>query len=152
MITEQWYGDILQDIVYGPEGFAPNCSSSRQDPDKLPRFCTEDYAFTVADMKDLEQTCGQSRLWGGMHFTKSVPAGHELCAGIGEKAVEYINQVYAGSDFAGKEYFLGDERPVCAVEEAAAAAPASQGNSPAANSLANSMGATILMGMLPLFF
>ena len=31
-------------------------------------------------------TCGDSRLWGGMHFTDSVPDSYELCDGIGTLA------------------------------------------------------------------
>ena len=42
--------------------------------------------YTFNNMMDLATTCGDSRLWGGMHFTDSVPDSYELCDGIGTLA------------------------------------------------------------------
>ena len=38
---------------------------------------------TFTDMKELADVCGESRLWGGMHFTPSVPDSYTLCDGVG---------------------------------------------------------------------
>lgn len=37
-----------------------------------------------------EEECGQSRLWGGVHFQASVDAGQELCRPIGDLAYEFL--------------------------------------------------------------
>lgn len=41
---------------------------------------------TFHNMTELYTMCGESRLWGGMHFTKSVPDSYELCNGVGRRA------------------------------------------------------------------
>lgn len=38
---------------------------------------------TFENMTELAEVCGTSRLWGGMHFTKSVPDAYELCDDVG---------------------------------------------------------------------
>ena len=43
---------------------------------------------TFETMMDLVDVCGQSRLWGGMHFTASVPDSYELCDGVDEKGYD----------------------------------------------------------------
>jgi hypothetical protein len=40
---------------------------------------------TFDGMMDLVEVCGESRIWGGMHFSKSVPDSYELCDGVGTK-------------------------------------------------------------------
>ena len=40
---------------------------------------------TFSTMSDLKDVCGESRLWGGMHFAASVPDSYELCDGVGTK-------------------------------------------------------------------
>jgi hypothetical protein len=40
---------------------------------------------TFTEMMDLVGVCGESRIWGGMHFSSSVPASYELCDGVGTK-------------------------------------------------------------------
>ena len=42
---------------------------------------TEGYTFD--NMTELYETCGTSRLWGGMHYSSSVPDSYELCDGVG---------------------------------------------------------------------
>ena len=112
--TLQNYGAKIENsLIFGGEnGHETNCNGDIGED--LPKgFCNEDYTFTLKDMTELEEICGQSRLWGGMHFSKSVPAGHELCAGLGSLGLEKLNNITAGSDFGGNEYFVGDERPMC---------------------------------------
>lgn len=110
--TSQHYSGVMNDIPYGPKagGHSNNCNG--EVGEGLPTVgCS--YSFSLKDMTELEEVCGQSRLWGGMHFTKSVPAGHELCGGLGTLALERVNELMADSDFAGNEWFQGDSRPVC---------------------------------------
>jgi len=40
---------------------------------------------TFANMTELRTTCGKSRMWGGMHFSKSVDAAYELCDKVGTR-------------------------------------------------------------------
>lgn len=42
-------------------------------------------SVTFDKMMDLVDICGESRLWGGMHFTASVPDSYTLCDGVGTK-------------------------------------------------------------------
>ena len=39
--------------------------------------------ITFAKLSDLKNTCGKTRLSGGMHFAASVPDSYELCDGVG---------------------------------------------------------------------
>ena len=39
---------------------------------------------------EFEEECGQSRLWGGVHFQASIDAAQELCRPIGDLAFEFI--------------------------------------------------------------
>ncbi len=39
---------------------------------------------------DLEQDCGQSRLWGGVHFQASIDAAQEMCRPIGSLAYDFV--------------------------------------------------------------
>ena len=41
-------------------------------------------SYTYANMQELASKCGESRLWGGMHFSASIPGSYELCDGVGE--------------------------------------------------------------------
>ena len=55
-----------------------------------------------ANLIDFKSDCGQSRLWGGMHFTKSVPEGERLCRGIGERSLDFMQNLKNGSLMFGK--------------------------------------------------
>ena len=45
---------------------------------------------------DVADICGQSRLWGGMHFTKSIEAGEDLCGDIGTRVADVIRKLFNG--------------------------------------------------------
>ena len=45
----------------------------------------------------LEQDCGLSRLWGGMHFRASIPAGHAIGRVIGDLAYEFVQDHIQGN-------------------------------------------------------
>lgn len=114
---QNYAGKLENSLIYGPDGYKWydwNCDLDFSSD--LPRsLCEKRFGiqFTLKDMTELEEVCGQSRLWGGMHFSKSVPAGHELCEGIGTLALERINNITADSSFGGNEWFRGGDRPTC---------------------------------------
>ncbi|GMH42573.1 hypothetical protein BSKO_10492 [Bryopsis sp. KO-2023] len=47
-------------------------------------------------MKEAAESCGQSRLWAGVHFGPSVPAGEKLAEGIGQKAYDFVKKLAEG--------------------------------------------------------
>ena len=143
--TQKYYGGKLGDndhgIIYGVEvgGFHANCNG--EFGGELPAVGCKGN-FSVASMTELEDICGQSRLWGGMHFTKSVPAGHELCTELGSLALDRINTIMAGSDFGGNEWFAGDDRPTCSEPTMLVNASLSTGSS--ANKVLQKMVTSVL--------
>ena len=46
---------------------------------------------------EFEEECGISRLWGGVHFRASIPAGRDLCRPIGDLAYEFVQDHIAGN-------------------------------------------------------
>lgn len=103
----------------GPDGFNWNCKGE-QSPNGPRISCEQDESFTIPDMMALKEQCGESRLWGGMHFSKSVPAAYELCSGLADVSMERIMKVWNNSTFGGNAYFEGDPRPVCLNDNNAA--------------------------------
>merc|ERR1712012_1074839 len=65
-----------------PAGAAAALGAFAKDGTALPREAWEGRMDTL-DM--LAQVCGESRLWGGMHFSKSVKAAEKLVAKFGKK-------------------------------------------------------------------
>lgn len=53
--------------------------------------------ITFDNMMELANICGESRLWGGMHFTASVPDSYELCDGVGTKGYTDLMKPLLGS-------------------------------------------------------
>lgn len=47
-------------------------------------------------LESAAKSCGESRLFAGVHFSPSVPAGFELADGIGEKAHQHVADLWAG--------------------------------------------------------
>jgi len=60
--------------------------SSKTEPGLTPASNLTLVAETMTVFRD---QCGESRLDGGMHFSKSVPDAYALCAGIGNQAAFY---------------------------------------------------------------
>lgn len=112
--TEEYYGGRLDEssLKFGKSanGFHENCDGEIQE--NYPTMGC-DGTFTLASMMELEDVCGQSRLWGGMHFTKSVPDGHALCGDLGTMSLDRIRTIMNGFDFGENEWFEGDSRPTC---------------------------------------
>mmetsp|Transcript_344 Transcript_344/g.678 ORF Transcript_344/g.678 Transcript_344/m.678 type:complete len:168 (-) Transcript_344:72-575(-) len=68
--------------------------SSKTEPNVTP---SSDLTLVEPNLKALRDSCGESRLDGGMHFSKSVPASYELCDGIGTQAADYSMQLLGGT-------------------------------------------------------
>lgn len=47
-------------------------------------------------LKEAAESCGQSRLWAGVHFSPSVPAGTKLGKGLGDTAFKHVSDLVAG--------------------------------------------------------
>merc|ERR1711972_110407 len=47
-------------------------------------------------LSQLSDLCGESRLWGGMHFTAAVPADIEVCDGIGSAGYQFVVDLLDG--------------------------------------------------------
>lgn len=56
-----------------------------------------DVTFTFENMMELKDMCGESRLWGGMHFQASVPDSYTLCDGVGNKGLTDLMTPLLGS-------------------------------------------------------
>ena len=67
--------------------------SSAVEPLSTP---SQDISYSFSSFSEAAEICGQSRLWGGMHFTKSIEAGQELCKNIGQRAANTMESLYNG--------------------------------------------------------
>eukprot|EP01084_Bolivina_argentea_P246818 412988_1 len=56
----------------------------------------QDLLITFKDLTEYRNICGESRLWGGMHFTNSVLQSYELCDGLGQTGYEYAEYLLNG--------------------------------------------------------
>jgi hypothetical protein len=65
-----------------------------------------------ADMNELRQICGDSRVWGGLHYAPAVPAGEAICEGLGTLGAEWATTLRNGSNFKNP-WYRGTPRPVC---------------------------------------
>jgi len=76
-----------------------------------------DTQFNFTDMTDLRDHCSISRIWGGIHYAAAVPAGEDICTGLGELGFEYVTKMKNGSTF-GKSgpLYKDDERPICMMQ------------------------------------
>jgi hypothetical protein len=50
-----------------------------------------------ATFTEFEQTCGLSRVWGGVHFLSSLSAAQEMCRPIGDLAFEFVDRHIRGT-------------------------------------------------------
>lgn len=91
--TDDWLSSTLNkndSISVETPQFLPG--SSRTEPGLVPEMKMK---ITFADMEDLKDSCGKSRLHGGMHFSASVDNGYELCDGIGQGAAAIANELWS---------------------------------------------------------
>ena len=67
--------------------------SSKTEPGIIPHT---DLNFTYTSWSEIQHVCGQSRINGGMHFSKAIPAGEELCSGVANLVVKRAEQLKSG--------------------------------------------------------
>ena len=76
------YAETLQVLTGTDEiGIFPvrmeiKAGTSKTEPGVAPKY---DVDLVYTKWSDIQSACGQSRLYGGMHFSKAVPAGEDLC-------------------------------------------------------------------------
>lgn len=63
-------------------------------PEGNPSLDAIDIEFETPE--DAARSCGESRLYSGVHFEPSVSAGDKLARGIGQAAFEHVSDLYAG--------------------------------------------------------
>ena len=80
--------DELNWVVNFPAG------SSRIEPGVTP---AEDMQVTIATWTEFAETCGQSRVWAGVHFQPSIDASAAVCGAIGDHAWEYFMTLMDGT-------------------------------------------------------
>ena len=68
--------------------------SSRIEPGITP---AQDLTVTIDTWTELEQICGQSRVWAGVHFQAAVDASTEMCGEFGTKMFEYYLSLMDGT-------------------------------------------------------
>jgi len=57
-----------------------------------------------ATTQDILHACGQSRLWGGLHYPQAIPDGEDICTGLGELAMDWIKITKNGADWMHGEF------------------------------------------------
>ena len=73
--------------------------SSFVEPGRTP---AEALSHTFETWEDFRTTCGQTRLWSGVHFEASVRNVQEACATIGGAAATYVQTLVEGDAAKGK--------------------------------------------------
>lgn len=67
--------------------------SSRVEPGVTPK---KDLTLEIATWTFLEENCGQSRVWGGVHFQAAVDESRRICHVFGDKAYSYLQSLVEG--------------------------------------------------------
>lgn len=75
--------------------FSVNISagSSRIEPNITPQ---SDLTLSWTSWSDFENDCGQSRLWSGVHFPDSIPAGMDIGHQIADITYQYMQDLLKG--------------------------------------------------------
>jgi hypothetical protein len=77
--------------------------SSKREPGVTP---STDITIEFTKWSEIAAICGESRLYGGMHFGKSVTAANDMCSNFINPVVENANKLKAGDSsgaLAGKD-------------------------------------------------
>jgi hypothetical protein len=77
-----------------PVGTTFEAGSSKTEPGVTP---AQGIDLVYTKWSEIQDACGMSRLHGGMHFSKSVPAGQELCTGVASVVVNRAEMLRAGN-------------------------------------------------------
>lgn len=67
--------------------------SSRIEPGVTP---ASDMQLHFATWTELEEKCGQSRLWSGVHFPASIPAGQDIGHKVAKQAYKFLSKKISG--------------------------------------------------------
>ncbi len=67
--------------------------ASRIEPGVTP---AHDTALTFETWTKFEENCGQSRLWGGVHFQAAIDASKPMCHAVGDGAYRFLARHIAG--------------------------------------------------------
>ena len=68
--------------------------SSRIEPGITP---AEDLTLSFATWSDLEDDCGKSRVWAGVHFSAAIEASAAMCYQFGDMMWDYFSSVMDGA-------------------------------------------------------
>lgn len=112
VFTQELYGSKLDQLEASPDAWNLLCPGTPTHVPGIAGYGCEGSEVILEDMTELQYVCGQSRLWGGMHFTTSVGAAEEMCSGLGDLGMDYVHMIKAGSDWTNS-YRKGDARPTC---------------------------------------
>jgi len=95
------FAETLQLLSEGSDTISPlplvrqfPAGSSIKEPGITP---ASNITIVFTKWSEVETLCGQSRLYGGMHFDQSVPAGHSLCSGLANYVFDRVNLLKAGN-------------------------------------------------------
>lgn len=92
LYTMQMFNDTLTDVTYENRG----------------------RSYTVPNLETVRNICGQSRLWGGIHYTAAIRAGEEICEGLGQLGLQYVDEIKGGATFEGDNFwYAGDTLGTC---------------------------------------
>lgn len=100
----QEFTDAWMQNKYGKPSLGPiyfPCSEST---------CGSTEVLQFADMSELLEVCGQSRLWAGLHFSRSISAANEICEGIGTMGHGLAETLRNGASW-GDSFKQGGSRP-----------------------------------------
>jgi len=112
-----------------PSGSSCLCSSYTEFTNA---YTTEKYGSIIEDISTtrpggfvlqwdnfakLHEECGESRLWGGLHYPQAIPDGEQICAGLGTLALNHIIAMENGETYETQgstgPHFFGDLLPEC---------------------------------------
>lgn len=110
LFTQEYFGEKMNLLPVGEGGVILGCEEG------FPLQIGCGTSYHVHNMTELASVCGESRLWGGMHFTKAVEAGNEIVSGLGQLALDFVKTIKAGSNWTNS-YTQGSSRPVCGESE-----------------------------------
>ena len=109
LFTQDMFGVYLDVLpVGGSVGLNLNCDGGNDSPWKF--GCGA--SFHVKNMTELAYVCGESRLWGGMHFTAAIAGGIEVSTGLGQLGLDFMKTIKNGSNFTSTA-LRRHTRPTC---------------------------------------
>lgn len=78
------------------------------------QYTNRDRTYTIPNLEGVRDICGQSRLWGGIHYTAAIAAGEQICEGLGDLALAYVEELKGGATFQGDNFWYnGDTVGTC---------------------------------------